>query len=115
MNRRLAMIHRRFLAALLVLTLAIPFTPRAVAQDKDAATPGGDGSEFVGFWTGELEGMRELWQIKLTNGKWSIACNYYNDKGQVIGAFVGLNPTVADGKLVFTQKYQKPPKAGWVD
>jgi len=100
--------QRKTFLATAVLTVAL--CGQASAQEKMEPT------KFVGIWEtqGNLDGLREVWDIKIVGNQWKVIMAYY--KGNIaVGQAVGLQPLYADGKLFFIRKYLVKPNKGWHD
>jgi len=70
--------------------------------------------QFLGSWSGDVEGMKETWTFKLDGDTWSATC-VYTEEDKTVGTCHGKNIKFAGGKLTFVQAYDKKPRAGWKD
>jgi hypothetical protein len=71
---------------------------------------------FKGQWTANVAtGFRVEMQIGLKDDKIQVTANYYNNKNQLVGNFVGVDPALKDGQLIFSQKFIQKPVNNWMD
>ena len=71
--------------------------------------------KFRGYWTADVAtGFRVVMQISMTNDKIRVVADYYNKKG-LAGNFVGVDPSLKNGLLTFSQKFVRKPVSSWRD
>lgn len=72
--------------------------------------------QFRGQWTANVAtGFRVEMQITMKDDKIQVSAGYYNNKNQLVGGFVGVDPAIKDGLLTFSQKFTQKPVNSWMD
>ena len=70
--------------------------------------------DFIGRWTGNVDGLTEKWVIEQTGGVWSITGRYF-EKDKQVGSFFASDPSFRDGTLTFTQRFGKKPRPTYIN
>jgi len=88
-----------------------PPDPNPNPNPNPNPTPSTDA--FVGSFSGDVDGYKEVWAISNEGGRWAVKGLFYKNDAPA-GGFEGKDVTVKDGKLTFTQEYtQKPGGVTW--
>lgn len=67
---------------------------------------------LAGRWTGQVDGLTEVWTIRGTDGKWEVS-GVYLDGEKEVGSFVGSEVKMSEQTLTFVHKFVKVPPRAW--
>jgi hypothetical protein len=94
---------------------------RALVRYADAPKPAAKGIEpFLGSWEGRVDKLKTVWEISVKDDKIQVNNTYYAQNSKTgawveTGSWVGVDISIKDGKLVFSNKVIKKPDTSYKD
>jgi hypothetical protein len=89
-------------------------TMSGTREFKRVKAAAADGNDLIGVWKAEHDGFTEVVEIRMVKSIWTVGGSFLKN-GKPVGAYAGLQPQFADGKLTSTQKYAVKPVGSWSD
>jgi len=82
-------------------------------QEPSAAAWEAEAAALVGEWTLARgfsgDGLKESWQIRNNDGKWSVNRTFTDQSGKQVGAAASVSCKFSAGELQFTERWEKKP------